>query len=80
MGLSELRIGEVAFVQQVNTETHEAALKGRFEALGIYSNRPIRVLRKARFGGPLHVRIGATAEVVLRRQEAARILVWSKQS
>jgi ferrous iron transport protein A len=44
-------------------------------ALGIVPEKPIQVLRKAGFGGPLHVRVGVTTEVAIRRREAARVKV-----
>lgn len=75
MTLSELRAGETAIVEQVNGEQYDAALACRLTAMGISANRSVKVLRKATLGGPLHVQVGATTEVAIRRREANHILV-----
>lgn len=41
----------------------------RLLALGLRIGRSVRLLRRARFGGPLHVRVGTT-ELMLRIREA----------
>ena len=41
----------------------------RLVALGLRIGKGVRLLRRARFGGPLHVRVGTT-ELMLRRREA----------
>ncbi|MFA5914649.1 MAG: ferrous iron transport protein A [Burkholderiales bacterium] len=41
----------------------------RLVALGLRIGNSVRLLRRARFGGPLHVRVGTT-ELMLRRREA----------
>ena len=41
----------------------------RLVALGLRIRNSVRLLRRARFGGPLHVRVGTT-ELMLRRREA----------
>jgi ferrous iron transport protein A len=43
--------------------------------MGILPDKPIQVLRKAMFGGPIHLRIGSTTEVAMRRTEAQLIAV-----
>jgi ferrous iron transport protein A len=43
--------------------------------MGIIPDKSIQVLRKAGFGGPLHIRIGSTTEIAIRRQEAEMIKV-----
>ena len=48
-------------------------LSQRLTALGLREGCQIRVLRKASFGGPLHVRVGTT-ELIMRRSEAQRIM------
>jgi ferrous iron transport protein A len=45
--------------------------------MGIIPNKPIRVLRKSWLGGPLHIRVGTTTEIAIRRQEAKNILIQS---
>ncbi len=75
MNLADLALETTAIVSRVQTDYCGEALAQRLEALGISPEREVRVLRKAWFGGPLHVRVGATTEVALRRQEAQHILV-----
>lgn len=41
----------------------------RLVALGLRIGNSVRLLRRARFGGPLHVRVGTT-ELMLRTREA----------
>jgi ferrous iron transport protein A len=43
--------------------------------MGIAPNKVVKILRKAWFGGPLHIRIGSTTEVAIRKQEAELVLV-----
>lgn len=47
-------------------------LHQRLVALGLGIGNSVRLLRRARFGGPLHIRVGMT-ELMLRRREANRI-------
>lgn len=75
MTLSELATGDVAFVEQVAIGRHGRDLANRLAALGVVANKPIRVIRKAWFGGPLHVRVGLTTEIALRHQEAGMVQV-----
>lgn len=51
-----------------------AELRARLAALGLQPGKGVEVVRRAWLGGPLHVRVGTT-EIILRRQEAARIQV-----
>ncbi len=46
-----------------------AELGQRLVALGLRIGKSVRLLRRARFGGPLHVRVGTT-ELMLRSREA----------
>lgn len=41
----------------------------RLVALGLRIGKSVHLLRRAHFGGPLHVRVGTT-ELMLRRREA----------
>lgn len=75
MGLSELKAGQVGLVDCIQPHHSNDGLVHRLEAMGILPNRPIQVLRVAWFGGPLHIRIGTTTEVAIRRQEAQQIRV-----
>jgi len=47
-------------------------LHQRLVALGLRIGDRVRLLRRARFGGPLHIRVGMT-ELIMRRREASRI-------
>ncbi len=78
MTLLDLKPGKVAFVEQINICEQNRALVNRLEAMGIIPNKPITVLRKAWFGGPLHIRVGATTEIAIRHQEAKNILISHK--
>ncbi len=73
MTLLELSVGQVAMVKEVFAGSHGQGLVTRLEAMGIFSNKPIQVLRKAVLGGPIHVRVGSTTEVAMRRSEAQLI-------
>jgi ferrous iron transport protein A len=75
MTLAELKPGTTAIVQEIQLSRHGKALSSRLQALGITPNRSIKILRKAILGGPLHIRIGTTTEIAIRRQEAEMILV-----
>lgn len=77
MTLRQLKTGVYATVHEVvspNGEPHDG-FKTRLEALGLVPNKPVRVLRRALFGGPLHVRVGSTTEIAIRRSEAQMVLV-----
>ena len=64
---------EVGTLGQITCIQADVDLTQRFAALGLRAGCPVQVLRKASFGGPLHVRVGTT-EVIMRLQEASRIL------
>lgn len=75
MTLSELNVGDMAIVEQVNVARHGGELANRLAALGIVSNKPIQLLRRAKLGGPLHIRVGLTTEIALRCREADTVQV-----
>jgi len=75
MTLLDLTVGKVALVDQVALGSHGQGLATRLEAMGIIPNKPIRVLRKAWLGGPLHIQVGSTTEIAIRRQEARNVLI-----
>ena len=62
MTLLDLTVGKFALVDQVALGSHGQGLATRLEAMGIIPNKPIRVLRKAWLGGPLHIQVGTTTE------------------
>lgn len=69
--LSELHPGDHGVILAVHGPQE---LGKRLTALGFSIGRPLRLLRRARLSGPLHVRLGTT-DVALRRGEAAGIRV-----
>ena len=75
MTLLDLVVGKVVLVDQVSLGSHGQGLATRLEAMGIIPNKPIRVLRKAWLGGPLHIQVGSTTEIAIRRQEARNVLI-----
>lgn len=75
MKLSELKSGKPAIVNQIQSSQAKEALAKRLAAMGIIPDKPIQVLRKAWFGGPLHIRVGSITEIAIRRQEANMVEV-----
>lgn len=73
MTLSELLPGQTAIVTDIRDGRHGRGLSSRLEAMGMVSNKSVKVLRKASFGGPLHVRVGLTTEVAIRQEEARMV-------
>jgi ferrous iron transport protein A len=71
--LSQLEIGEGAYITAIEAEE---SLFHRLSALGFRVGKPLSVIRRAKFNGPLHVRLGTT-DVILRRADAARIQITS---
>lgn len=67
--LTSLAAGEVAFVVGLSAEK---CLEQRLKALGFRNGNQVQLIRKAWFGGPLHVRVGMT-EVMVRRRDAIAI-------
>ena len=77
MTLSELESGKLAVVEQIKLTSHRQELGSRLTAMGIIPDKQIQVLRKAWFGGSLHIRVGSTTEIAIRRQEADMVRVRS---
>jgi ferrous iron transport protein A len=71
VALSSLAPGEGATIVALHTEE---PLHQRLLAMGFRTGKHIEVIRKARFSGPLQVRIGTT-DILLRRNEADKIKV-----
>jgi ferrous iron transport protein A len=69
--LSSLAPGVSATITDIHTDD---ALRQRLMALGFRSGKPVEIIRKASFGGPIQVRIGTT-DILLRLSEAAKIEV-----
>ncbi len=71
ISLASLQPGEQATIRAINAEE---GLFQRLTALGFRIGKRIELVRRARFAGPLHVRIGST-DIVLRETEARRIQI-----
>ncbi|HAF45898.1 MAG: iron transporter [Sideroxydans sp. GWF2_59_14] len=69
--LAHLHPGDTATIVAIHAEE---ALHQRLLALGFRSGKQIELIRKASFSGPVQVRVGTT-DVLLRRNEAAKITV-----
>jgi ferrous iron transport protein A len=73
--LERLSHGESGNVMALNVEDE---LKKRFFAMGLKEGAHVRVLRRAKFGGPIHLRVG-TSELILRLKEASCICLATAQ-
>jgi ferrous iron transport protein A len=71
MTLSRMNPGELATILSIHTDE---ALHQRLLALGFRVGKQVELIRRARFSGPLQVRIGTT-DILLRRVEAEKIMV-----
>jgi ferrous iron transport protein A len=67
--LEKLVSGMSASVVAINMD---GELKKRFFALGLKEGARVQVLRRAKFGGPMHLRVGSS-ELILRLKEASCI-------
>lgn len=70
VSLNHFLMGDLGRITAIDSDID---LSQRLTALGLREGCQIRVLRKASFGGPLHVRVGTT-ELIMRRSEAQRIM------
>lgn len=69
--LSQLAIGQNATISAIEADE---SLFHRLSALGFRVGKPLSLIRRANFNGPLHVRLGTT-DVILRDAEAAHIRI-----
>ncbi|MBI4938274.1 MAG: ferrous iron transport protein A [Nitrosomonadales bacterium] len=69
--LSSLHPGEIAIIVSIHAEE---PLHQRLLAMGFRTGKKIELIRRARFSGPLQVRIGTT-DILLRKAEAEKISV-----
>ena len=75
MNVADLKIGQIAIVDKVlNLDGGQGTVQ-RLAAMGVVSDKSVQVLRKARFIGPLHIRVGATTEIAIRPHEAEMIVI-----
>ncbi|MEM1169508.1 MAG: FeoA family protein [Cyanobacteria bacterium P01_H01_bin.35] len=75
MNVADLKIGQIAIIDRVLNLDGEEGIIQRLAAMGIVSDKPVKVLRKAQFNGPLHIRVGATTEIAIRAHEAQMIVI-----
>jgi ferrous iron transport protein A len=71
MTLDQLEPGDFAFILAVAAEP---ALRTRIEAMGLRVGKKVQVIRRARAGGPLQVRVGLT-DLIIRPVQARLIHV-----
>lgn len=69
--LSQLKAGQQAIISAIEADE---SLFHRLSALGFRVGKPLSIMRRANFNGPLHVRLGTT-DVILRASEASRIQI-----
>lgn len=69
--LSQLGTGQRAVIAAIEAEE---SLFHRLSALGFRVGKPLSIMRRANFNGPLHVRLGTT-DVILRANEASHIRI-----
>ena len=69
--LSQLGIGQQAVISAIEAEE---SLFHRLSALGFRVGKKLRVMRRANFNGPLHVRLGTT-DIILRENEDSHIRI-----
>ena len=69
--LSELAIAQPAIISSIEADE---SLFNRLSALGFRVGKPLSIVRRANFKGPLQVRLGTTDDI-LRQKDAARIHV-----
>ncbi len=72
--LNHLVEGQQAIIAGVHADE---ALFQRMAALGLRSGKQVKVVRKASFNGPMHIRIGTT-DIMLRLSDASRISILSQ--
>jgi ferrous iron transport protein A len=73
MTLDQLPPGESATILRVDGEP---ALRTRIEAMGLRVGKDVAVIRRARMGGPLQVRVGNT-DLIIRIAQARLIRLSS---
>jgi ferrous iron transport protein A len=67
--LEQLPVGHKA---RITSLEGDESLRARMFALGLRAGREVLVIRRARLGGPLQIRIGST-DLMVRRSEARLI-------
>ncbi|MGB3510163.1 MAG: FeoA domain-containing protein [Microcoleaceae cyanobacterium] len=73
--LSDLNPQNPAIIKHIEVGTYGKGLVKRLTAMGVVVEKPIIVLRKSWFSGPIHLRVGANTELAIRREEAKTVMV-----
>ena len=69
--LCSIPIGKSGIIQEILADE---SIRKRFFAMGLRAGREARVVRLARLGGPIQIRIGSVS-LILRLRDAACIMV-----
>lgn len=69
--MATMEEGEVAVIKEI---TAPDELRNRFMALGITPGQKVTLVRKAKFNGPLHIRL-STTDLIIRRKDAKYIKI-----
>jgi len=69
--LSYLAPGERVLIEDIQAEE---SVRHRFHAMGLLRGREVELIRSAKFGGPLQIRIGSV-NLIIRRSEADYVKV-----
>lgn len=69
--LPKLDTGQAAVITAIEADE---SLFHRLSALGFRVGKPLSIIRRANFNGPIHVRLGTT-DIILRIADASRIQV-----
>lgn len=72
--LTHLNPGQRMVIDEIQADE---GTRQRLNAMGLMRGREIQVVRRARFGGPIQVRVGSV-NLILRRREAEYVKVASK--
>ncbi len=69
--LSSLMPGERVVIDDIQAEE---GVRKRLHAMGLLRGREVKLIRRARFGGPLQILVGSV-NLIMRRREAAHVQV-----
>ena len=69
--LSHLRPGDRVVIDDIQADE---SVRRRLHAMGLLRGRQAQLIRRARFGGPLQIRIGSV-DLILRRRDADSVHV-----
>ncbi len=75
MTLNDFKHQQQGRIDRLETTHHGIALTRRLAAMGLVPDKIVTLIGKAPWGGPLHLRVGSTTEIALRRAEADCIRV-----